>query len=107
MRRDGRGGALRCNIAPQLRQDDPAESSTMAPEAWSTNTPNPTPDPAGYQVDDLTIELAPRRVRRAGTAIPLKGLSFDLLVALVRAAPTLVSLDELSERVRTALLVDA
>src|ERR1700722_2391109 len=105
MRRDGRGGALRCNIAPQLRQDDPAESSTMAPEAWSTNTPNPTPDPAGYQVDDLTIELAPRRVRRAGTVIPLKALSFDLLVTLVRAAPNLLSFDQLSERVWPGLVI--
>src|ERR1700692_1963109 len=105
MRRDGRGGALRCNIAPQLRQDDPAESSTMAPEAWTANTPNPTPDPAGYQVDDLTIELAPRRVRRAGTVIPLKALSFDLLVTLVRAAPNLLSFDQMSERVWSGLVI--
>src|ERR1700676_146853 len=72
----------------------------MAPQAWTPNTPNPTPDPAGYQVDDLTIDLAPRRVRRAGTVIPLKALSFDLLVTLVRAAPNLLSFDQLSERVR-------
>src|ERR1700722_7885760 len=77
----------------------------MAPPAWSTNTSNPTPDPAGYQVDDLTIELAPRRVRRAGTVIPLKALSFDLLVTLVRAAPNLLSFDQLSERVWPGLVV--
>jgi TolB-like protein/DNA-binding winged helix-turn-helix (wHTH) protein/Tfp pilus assembly protein PilF len=77
----------------------------MAPQAWSTNTPNPTSDPAGYQVDDLTIELAPRRVRRAGTVIPLKALSFDLLVTLVRAAPNLLSFDELSERVWPGLVI--
>jgi TolB-like protein/DNA-binding winged helix-turn-helix (wHTH) protein len=105
MRQDGRGGALPCNIAPQLRQETAPESSTMAPEAWSTNTPNPTPDPAGYQLDDLTIELAPRRVRRAGTLIPLKALSFDLLVTLVRAAPNLLSFDQLSERVWPGLVI--
>jgi TolB-like protein/DNA-binding winged helix-turn-helix (wHTH) protein/Tfp pilus assembly protein PilF len=77
----------------------------MAPEAWSTNTPNPTPDPAGYEVDDLTLELAPRRVRRAGTVIPLKALSFDLLVALVRAAPNLLSFEQLSERVWSGLVI--
>ena len=77
----------------------------MAPEAWTANTPNPTPDPAGYQVDDLTIDLAPRRVRRAGTVIPLKTLSFDLLVTLVRAAPNLLSFDQLSERVWPGLVV--
>lgn len=77
----------------------------MAPEAGSTNTSNPTPDPAGYQVDDLIIELAPRRVRRAGTVIPLKALSFDLLVALARAAPNLLSFDQLSDRVWPGLVV--
>ena len=76
----------------------------MAPQAWST-TPNPTPDPAGYEVDDLTIELAPRRVRRAGTVIPLKSLSFDLLVTLVRAAPNLLSFEQLSERVWSGLVI--
>src|SRR6202790_4312235 len=77
----------------------------MAPEAWSTNTPNPTPDPAGYQVDDLTIELAPRRGRRAGTVIPLKAWFFDLPVPLVRAAPNLLSFDQLSERVWSGLVI--
>jgi DNA-binding winged helix-turn-helix (wHTH) protein len=77
----------------------------MAPPAWSTDTSNPTPGPAGYQVDDLTIELAPRRVIRAGTVIPLKALSFDLLVTLTRVAPNLLSLDQLSERVWPGLVV--
>ena len=63
------------------------------------------PDPARYQVDDLIIDLAPRRVRRAGTVIPLKALSFDLLVTLVRAAPTLLSFEQLSERVWPGLVV--
>jgi TolB-like protein/DNA-binding winged helix-turn-helix (wHTH) protein/Tfp pilus assembly protein PilF len=76
----------------------------MAPQAWST-IPNPTSDPAGYQVDDLTIDLAPRRVRRAGTVIPLKALSFDLLVTLVRAAPNLLSFEQLSERVWSGLVI--
>src|ERR1700746_3762026 len=74
-------------------------------QAWTTNTGDSTPDPPGYQVDDLTIDLAPRRVRRAGTVIPLKALSFDLLIALVRAAPDLLSFDQLSERVWPGLVV--
>jgi TolB-like protein/DNA-binding winged helix-turn-helix (wHTH) protein/Tfp pilus assembly protein PilF len=77
----------------------------MAPQVWTTNTGDLTPDPAGYQVDDLTIDLAPRRVRRAATVVPLKALSFDLLVALVRAAPNLLSFDQLSERVWPGLVV--
>ena len=77
----------------------------MAPQSGTMNTPDPTRDPAGYQVDDLTVELAPRRVRRAETVIPLKALSFDLLVTLVRAAPNLLSFDQLSERVWPGLVV--
>src|SRR5215469_9629347 len=76
----------------------------MASQAW-TKTGDLTPDPAGYQVDDLTIDLAPRRVRRAGTLIPLKALSFDLLVTLVRAAPSLVSFEQLNERVWPGLVI--
>src|SRR5215469_8557501 len=76
----------------------------MASQAW-TKTGDLTPDPAGYQVDDLSIDLAPRRVRRAGTVIRLQALSFDLLVTLVRAAPHLVSFDELNERVWPGLVI--
>jgi TolB-like protein/DNA-binding winged helix-turn-helix (wHTH) protein/Tfp pilus assembly protein PilF len=44
-------------------------------------------------------------VRRAGTVIPLKALSFDLLVTLVRAAPNLLSFEQLSERVWSGLVI--
>jgi TolB-like protein/DNA-binding winged helix-turn-helix (wHTH) protein len=77
----------------------------MAPQAWTAITRDLTPDPAGYQVDDLIIDLAPRRVRRAGAVIRLQPLSFDLLVALVRAAPNLLSFDQLSERVWPGLVI--
>src|SRR6516162_5597246 len=77
----------------------------MAPEAGTTSNRDLTPDPVGYQVDDLTIDLAPRRVRRAEAVIPLKALSFDLLVALVRAAPNLLSFDQISERVWPGLVI--
>src|SRR5215469_1818578 len=77
----------------------------MASHAGNTNARDLTPDPAGYQVDDLIIDLAPRRVRRAGTVIRLQALSFDLLVALVRAAPNLVSFDQLNERVWPGLVI--
>jgi TolB-like protein/DNA-binding winged helix-turn-helix (wHTH) protein len=77
----------------------------MAPQTGTPNTQEFTPDPAGYQVDELIIDLAPRRVSRAGTVIPLKALSFDLLVTLVRAAPGLVSFEQLSERVWPGLVI--
>src|SRR5262245_64638543 len=77
----------------------------MAPQAGTTSNRDLTPDPVGYQVDDLTIDLAPRRVRRAEAVIPLKALSFDLLVTLARAAPNLVSFDQLNERVWPGLVI--
>jgi TolB-like protein/DNA-binding winged helix-turn-helix (wHTH) protein/Tfp pilus assembly protein PilF len=77
----------------------------MAPQARTTNTRDLTPDLVGYQVDDLLIDLGPRRVKRAGSVVPLKALSFDLLVTLVRAAPNLVSFEQLSERVWPGLVV--
>jgi hypothetical protein len=72
-----------------------------------SRTPNSesTPDPPGFEVNDLIIDLAPRRVRRGATVIPLKALTFDLLVTLVRAAPGLVSFDELTERVWPGLVI--
>jgi TolB-like protein/DNA-binding winged helix-turn-helix (wHTH) protein/Tfp pilus assembly protein PilF len=64
-----------------------------------------TPDPPGFEVNDLIIDLAPRRVRRGATVIPLKALTFDLLVTLVRAAPGIVSFDQLTERVWPGLVI--
>jgi DNA-binding winged helix-turn-helix (wHTH) protein/Tfp pilus assembly protein PilF len=48
-----------------------------------------------YQVGDLIIDVVRGRVTRYGREIDLGKLSFDLLVALVRAAPALVSVDAL------------
>jgi TolB-like protein/DNA-binding winged helix-turn-helix (wHTH) protein len=74
-------------------------------EAWTTNSRDDTPDPPGYRVDDLIVERAPRRVRRAGTVIRLQALSFDLFVALARAAPCVVSFEQLSEQVWPGLVI--
>jgi adenylate cyclase len=59
----------------------------------------------GYQVDDLIVDVGQQRVTRAGTDLPLSHLSFELLVALARAAPDLVSFDELAERVWPGLVI--
>jgi len=63
------------------------------------------PESAGYQVDDLLIDLGQRRVTRAGNDIPLPHLSFELLVALARAAPDVVTFDQLTERVWPGLVI--
>ncbi|HKU13850.1 MAG TPA: tetratricopeptide repeat protein [Steroidobacteraceae bacterium] len=52
-----------------------------------------------YQAGDLTIDIGRQRVLRGEQEIPLPKLSFDLLLALVRAAPNVVTLDALVEQV--------
>lgn len=52
-----------------------------------------------YLADDLVIDAGTREVRRADELLELPGLSFDLLLALVRAAPNVLSHDDLEELV--------
>ncbi|HEY6457330.1 MAG TPA: winged helix-turn-helix domain-containing protein [Steroidobacteraceae bacterium] len=48
-----------------------------------------------FRVDDLSVDVERRRVTRGDTVLPVAGISFDLLLVLLRAAPDLVSVDEL------------
>jgi len=57
------------------------------------------------KVGDLLIDLAQVRVTRGEEAISLPGLSFDLLVALARTAPRVISQDELMHMVWPGLIV--
>jgi TolB-like protein/Tfp pilus assembly protein PilF len=52
-----------------------------------------------YLVDDLEIDAGVREVRRGGELLDLPGLSFDLLLALIRAAPNVLSHDDLEQLV--------
>ncbi len=63
------------------------------------------PDQTGFQVDDLIVDIGQQRVTRAGVEIPMPHLSFDLLVTLARAAPNLVTFDQLIERVWPGLII--
>jgi TolB-like protein/DNA-binding winged helix-turn-helix (wHTH) protein len=58
-----------------------------------------------YRVGDLTIDTGRQRVTRGDEAIALPKLSFDLLMALVRAAPNLSSIDALMAEVWPKLIV--
>jgi len=66
-----------------------------------------TPPGAGeaWQVGDLTIDVGQQRVVRAGADIALPKLSFDLLLALARRSPNVVSSDELMSLVWPKLVV--
>jgi TolB-like protein/DNA-binding winged helix-turn-helix (wHTH) protein len=56
---------------------------------------DPTVAAQVYLVSDLRVDVGQQRVTREQVEIPLPKLSFDLLVALIRAAPNLVSTDDL------------
>jgi TolB-like protein/DNA-binding winged helix-turn-helix (wHTH) protein len=58
-----------------------------------------------YRVGDLVVDLARQRVTRAGQEIELSKLSYELLAALVRAAPDLVPLPKLMDLVWPGLVV--
>jgi len=58
-----------------------------------------------YRFHDLLIEIGRARVTRGDAEIALPKLSFDLLVALMEAAPDLVSIDDLMNRVWPGLVV--
>jgi TolB-like protein len=58
-----------------------------------------------YRLSDLTIDTGRQVVSRGADSIPLPKLSYDLLLALVRAAPNLVSLDELMPLVWPGVIV--
>jgi TolB-like protein/DNA-binding winged helix-turn-helix (wHTH) protein/Flp pilus assembly protein TadD len=59
----------------------------------------PSTEPDCYRVGDLLVDPGRRRVERDGIEISLPGLTFDLLLALARAAPNLVSIDTLMQQV--------
>jgi TolB-like protein/DNA-binding winged helix-turn-helix (wHTH) protein len=50
-----------------------------------------------FRVDDLILDLGRRRVMRADVDLKLPGLSFDLFVVLVQAAPNVVTVRRLMD----------
>lgn len=58
-----------------------------------------------WQAGDLRVDVGLQRVERAGIAVELPKLSFDLLLALMESAPHFVSNDELMTRVWKNLIV--
>jgi TolB-like protein/DNA-binding winged helix-turn-helix (wHTH) protein/Tfp pilus assembly protein PilF len=62
--------------------------------------------PDHFCLDDLRIDLGQQRVQRDGIDIPLPKLSFDVLLALARCAPRLISVDDLMSQVWPGLVVN-
>jgi DNA-binding winged helix-turn-helix (wHTH) protein len=58
-----------------------------------------------YTVGDLSVDTGRQSVSRSGVIIALPKLSYDLFLVLVRAAPNIVSLDEMMGQVWPGLIV--
>ena len=58
-----------------------------------------------YRVDDLILNVARGCVTRGSVVVPLSPLSFELLLALVRAAPDVLSLDSIMDQVWPGMVV--
>ncbi len=70
-------------------------------------TPSGLPDMSGelFIAGDLHVDVGQQRVTRAGIEISLPYLSFQLLLALIRVAPNILSNDLLMARVWPGLIV--
>jgi TolB-like protein/Tfp pilus assembly protein PilF/DNA-binding winged helix-turn-helix (wHTH) protein len=73
----------------------------MGPSSSDSSTLEPT----AYRVGDLLIDIGRQRVTRGEVELPLSQLSFELLLALARAAPNLLSFDQLMEQVWPGLVI--
>jgi transcriptional activator of cad operon len=65
----------------------------------------PPGSPLSYRVGDLVVDIGLGRVTRGDVEIGLPKLSFEVLLALIRAAPNLLTLEALMERVWPGLVV--
>jgi len=63
-------------------------------------------EPVGYRMADIYIDVGTRQVRRGDTVLQLPGLTFDLLLALVRRAPNVVTSGELMNEVWAGRVVN-
>ncbi len=68
--------------------------------------PGANAEPVGYRMADIHIDIGTRQVRRDDAVLQVPGLSFDLLLALVRRAPNVVDSDELMREVWAGRVVN-
>ena len=71
----------------------------------ATTAPAKAALPTRYQVADLQVDVGRRRVMRGEAELLGGGLSFDVFLALLRAAPEVVSADELMRQAWPGLVV--
>jgi pentatricopeptide repeat protein len=88
--------------SPRLTQLSFAQELTVNRRADAQSTPEPT----GYRIDDLTLDIGLQRLTRGDEVIPLPALSFDLLLALAREAPNVLTYERLMELVWPGVVVN-
>lgn len=71
-----------------------------------TQTSPLAPTPRAYRVGDLLVDISRASVSRVGVEIALPKLSFDLLIVCIEAAPAIVSINALMDRVWPGLVVN-
>lgn len=106
------GTLRRAQVAYQQSIDDEPRSGLLEPHEHSSpaqmnQTPSDTPGAASetFLVGDLWVDVGQQRITRAGAEIALPYLSFQLLVALIRAAPNVLGHDALMTGVWPGLVV--
>jgi transcriptional activator of cad operon len=85
----------------------PVYSAEMIPIRPIGPTPRSSerPSVAAYRVGDLLVDVGRGQVSRGKQDLALPKLSLDLLIALVRAAPNLLTMDEIMEQVWPGIVV--
>src|SRR5258707_10026980 len=68
-------------------------------------TPGNGTAPPRYRIGDLEVDIGKAEVTRGAEKIAVPKLSFDLLCALINAAPAIVTNDDLLQQVWPGLLV--
>jgi TolB-like protein/DNA-binding winged helix-turn-helix (wHTH) protein/Flp pilus assembly protein TadD len=80
--------------------------ATAIPTRMNTASPRaPNSAVRIYRVGDLRVDVGQQRVTRVDAEISLPKLSFDLLLALIRTAPDIISSEELMTLVWPGLVV--
>ena len=74
-------------------------AKTKLPRALQAMSDGASPSPAVVRFGDVTLDRGQRRAWRGTGEVELPKLSFDLLTALVEAAPNSLSTDELMDEV--------
>ena len=96
------------NAAANGRPASRTECRTCLTDTFRTMPEPELPAPANasiYRIADLQLDIGQVRLTRDGREIALPKLSFDLLVALAEAAPRLLTLDDLMQRVWRGVIV--